>query len=290
MEVLGQVEHRLHGDPGVGVGAPLADLFGGDRAAGLLDPGEAAGAEDGGVLEVDVQHHLTLAARLRLAVVVVRGRGSAGCGPGCRPPSRGVRRGSRSSRAAAAACASAATAASRSRASARSTSPSTRTRPSTPTLSSSMSKWPASAAASLCGFGLLGVEPGDGLVDQPGQLRRADLVGHRGDVQVHERRRLRGQAHGAVRDLAELPRRQLPGQQPGPAAPQPVPALDDLGQVAAPGLGRATHRSGELGDRELRDLRAPLATQRQRPLVPLIDRPHQGLGRVHRDPRGGGLE
>ena len=49
-----------------GLGAPLPDLLGGDRAAGLLEPGQAAGAEDGGVLEVDVQHHLTLATWLRL--------------------------------------------------------------------------------------------------------------------------------------------------------------------------------------------------------------------------------
>jgi hypothetical protein len=49
----------------VGVGAPGADLFGGDRALGLLDPGEAAGTHQGGFGEVDVQHHLTLlAARL----------------------------------------------------------------------------------------------------------------------------------------------------------------------------------------------------------------------------------
>ena len=69
MEVLGQVEDRLDGDLRVGVGAPLADLGGGDRATGLLEPGEPAGAEDGGVLEVDVQHHLATAAvtsRVRL--------------------------------------------------------------------------------------------------------------------------------------------------------------------------------------------------------------------------------
>ena len=59
MEVLGQIEDRLDGDLRVGVGAPLADLGGGDRAAGFLEPGEPAGAEDGGVLEVDVQHHLS---------------------------------------------------------------------------------------------------------------------------------------------------------------------------------------------------------------------------------------
>ena len=41
-------------------------------------------------------------------------------------------------------------------------------------------------------FGLegFGVEPGLGLLDQPVQLGRTDLVGHVRDVGVHERRRL----------------------------------------------------------------------------------------------------
>ena len=62
VDVLGQVEDGLDGDLGVGLGAPLPDLRGGDRAAGLLEPRDPAGAEDGGLFEVDVQHHLTLAA------------------------------------------------------------------------------------------------------------------------------------------------------------------------------------------------------------------------------------
>ena len=49
-----------------GLAHQLPDLLGGDRSRGLLDPGESAGASpdalDGGVLEVDVQHHLTLPA------------------------------------------------------------------------------------------------------------------------------------------------------------------------------------------------------------------------------------
>ena len=39
------------------------------------------------------------------------------------------------------------------------------------------------------GFGLLGVEPGDRLLDQPLQLGGADLVRHVRDVGVDERRR-----------------------------------------------------------------------------------------------------
>ena len=50
-----------------GLAHHVADLCGGDRAAGLLEPGDPAGAEDGGLFEVDVQHHLTLAARARVA-------------------------------------------------------------------------------------------------------------------------------------------------------------------------------------------------------------------------------
>ena len=68
MEVLGEVEHRLNGDLGVGGGAPLADLLGGHRAGCLLEPGHAPGSHECGLGEVDVQHHLTLAATHRPTV------------------------------------------------------------------------------------------------------------------------------------------------------------------------------------------------------------------------------
>ena len=51
VEMLGKVEDRLDRDLGVGVAAPDPDLFGGDRAGGLVDAGESARAEDGGMLE-----------------------------------------------------------------------------------------------------------------------------------------------------------------------------------------------------------------------------------------------
>ncbi len=70
VQVLGQVQNGLDGDLGVGLGAPLPDLLRGDRAAGLLQPGDPAGAEDGGLFEVHVQHHLTLAACAALRVAV----------------------------------------------------------------------------------------------------------------------------------------------------------------------------------------------------------------------------
>ena len=104
----------------------------------------------------------------------------------------------------------------------------------------------ASAAARRSASVGLGVEPGLGLLDQPAQLRRADRVRERRDLGVHERRRRRGQAQGAVGDEREPPRRQLTGLEPGPAAREPVAALDRVGQVAAPGLGGAAHRGGEL--------------------------------------------
>ena len=134
------------------------------------------------------------------------------------------------------------------------------------------------------GLGGLGVEPGRGLLDQPAQLRRADLVRERRDLGVHEPRRVRGQAQGALGDEPQPPRRQLTGLQPGPAPWEPVEPLDRVREVAAPGLGGPAHRRGELDDRELRHLRTPLATQRQAGLVPLIDRPDQRLDRVHRRP------
>ncbi len=108
------------------------------------------------------------------------------------------------------------------------------------------------------GLGLVGVEPGGGFLDQPAQLGGADLVGDRGDVGVHERRRRRGQGHGAVGDVAEPEGLQVTGLEPFPAAPEPVAALDGLGEEAAPGLGGAAQRGGELDHRELRDLRAAL--------------------------------
>ena len=87
------------------------------------------------------------------------------------------------------------------------------------------------------GLGGLGVEPGRGLLDQPTQLRGPDRVRERRDLGVHERRRLRGQAQGAVGDEREPPRRQLTRLDPGPAPREPVAPLDRVGQVAAPGLG-----------------------------------------------------
>ena len=151
-----------------------------------------------------------------------------------------------------------------------------------------MSKCPACAAAWRSASVCVGVEPGFGFLDQPAQLGRADGVREGGDHGVHERRGVRWEAQGAVGDEPQPPRRQLTGLEPGPAVPEPVVALDGVGEVAAPGLGGPPQRGGELGDRELRDLRAALAAQRETGLVPLIDRPDQRVDRVHRRPPGRG--
>ena len=241
------------------------------------------------MFEVDVQHHLALAARV----------GSAGRHVGeveggwlrARLPAAMERRTSRESVEPARSCwwASAATAASRSRASARSRSPSTRTRPVTPTSARSMSKCPASAAASRSASVWLGVEPGLGLLDQPAQLRQPDLVRERRDVGVHERRRFRRQAHGAVSDGGQPPRRQLTRLEPGPAQREPVAALDRVGR----GSGARTRWTGPARrrTRSPRTPRPPGTPSRPAagPLVPLIDRTHQRLTRVHRAHRAAAL-
>src|SRR5680860_1233193 len=62
-DVLGQVDHRLHDHRGLGVGAPAADLVGGDHRAVVLHPGQVqavtgAAAGDGGFGEVHVEDQL----------------------------------------------------------------------------------------------------------------------------------------------------------------------------------------------------------------------------------------
>ncbi len=189
--------------------------------------------------------------------------------------------------------ASAARAVLKSRASARSRSPSTCTVPATVTWARSTSRWRTSAAASRSAS----VWSGSNLavassISRP-ELGGADLVGDRGDVGVHERRRRRGQGHGAVGDVAEPEGLQVTGLESFPAASEPVAALDGLGEEAAPGLGGAAQRGGELDDRELRHLRAPFAAQRQSRLVPGLvprgDRPDHRVAGVHRRPPRGGL-
>ena len=186
--------------------------------------------------------------------------------------------------------ASAATAASRSRASARSRLPSTRTRPVDAHIAQGDVEVPRLGGGEAVGLGLLGVEPGLGLLDQPAQLGRADRARQRRDRGVHQPGRVRGQAQGPLGDEPQPPGRQLPGFEPGPAAWEPVAPFDRVGQEPGPdsvdrpiaAANSITANSATSG--------AAFPTERQAGLVPLIDRLHQRLAGVHRRPHRGGLE
>ena len=236
MEVLGQVDDRLHRDLGVRLGAPGADLFGGDRAAGFLEPGHAANAEDGRVFEVDVQHHLPLAAPEWLLVgSSVRSRVGW---MRARLPTAMARRTSRESVEPRRSCwwASEATAASRSSASARSRSPSTLTRPVTPTSARAMSKCPACAAARRSASVASGSNRA--LASSINRPSSEPILSTRVDVGVHEPGRLRGQADGALGDEPQPPRRQLPLIRASQHPWRRWSALDRVGQVAPDSVER----------------------------------------------------
>jgi hypothetical protein len=198
-----------------GLGAPVPDLGGGDRPRCFLEPGESAGAEDGGVFEVDVQHHLALRARSlvlagdqvesQLCAGEVAGRDGAAYVQGLGRPEEellvGVvgQRGVEVDRVGQVQLALDVHGAGGA------------------DLGQVHVGVPAVRGRPSLGLGLLGVEPGFGLIDEPLELGGADLVRHRRDVGVHERRRFRRQHLGAVGDGTELPRRQLPCFQAGPA-------------------------------------------------------------------------
>jgi len=60
-DVFIEVDHRLHSDLGVGVGAPSLDLVGGEDLAVVLDAGQVetvAGPGDGCFAQVDVEDDL----------------------------------------------------------------------------------------------------------------------------------------------------------------------------------------------------------------------------------------
>ena len=189
VQVLGEVEDRLDGDLRAGLGAPLADLGGGDRATGLLEPGESAGAEDGGVLEVDVQHHLALAAWARLRMFPGELEGLLGAGQIA--DSEGAAdvealggtqeqlvvgvRGDRGLQVQGIGQIDVAVDVDPAR---------------DPGVADPDVEVPGPGSREPVGLGLVGVEPGPGLVDQPVQLGRADPVRHRRNMGVHERRRL----------------------------------------------------------------------------------------------------
>jgi hypothetical protein len=219
VDVVGEIQHRLHRDVGVRVAAPLADLFGSDRTADLLEPGEPAGAKEGGVFEVDVQHHLALVptgpalGRLSGCVCQVKSRlvaGEVAHGDGAADVEGLGRtqqkllvcvRGDRGLQVQGVGQVDIAV----------DLDPARQAR-----VAERDVEVPVPGRGEAFGFSGFGVEPGLGFLDEPAQLGGSDLVRERGDPRVDERGRLRWQADGAVRDERELPRRQVTGYDPGP--------------------------------------------------------------------------
>ena len=118
-------------------------------------------------------------------------------------------------------------------------------------------------------LGLVGHEPGDGLLDEPVELEGPDPVRDVRDVGVDERGRLRGSGRwwrAAIRRAFHAGRSPL--GHPAPQPREPVAQLDGLPEVAAPGVGRQPERGGELGDRELRHQRRTRPGDRRSPVSP----------------------
>ena len=110
--------------------------------------------------------------------------------------------------------------------------------------------------------GSVGHEPGDRLGDQPLQRGDPDAVRERGDLGVHERCRLAGEAEGFLGDPAGPPGLQVAALHPSPDPGQPVLQLHRVRDHAPAGVGGATDGEGELGDAELRDQRRTFAGDR----------------------------
>ncbi len=112
------------------------------------------------------------------------------------------------------------------------------------------------------GVGVGEVEPLDRLGDEPVQLRRADAPGDRGDLRVHERRSLARQGWGGVDgglgDRPGLPRRDLAGLDLCPQAGEAVAQLEGVADELLRRGGRRPEDPAELGDAELRHERRTL--------------------------------
>ena len=270
VDVLVEVDHRLHGDLGVGVAAPLPDLLGVHRTPGVLDPAELAHQRrargDGGVGEVHVHHHLT---RLAGATARVLPGPAAGSRVAASPSSAGIAvtvrgpgprwSGLRSRVSWRRARSPTATARRTSRVSVE------------PELLQGLGAGgdggvevegvgevelavhgagapqrglpgvdgEAAAVGGLAAaaFGLLGHEPADRLRDEPVELGGADLVRDVGDVEVDVRGGLHRQGDGFAGDPAGPPGGQVALGHPGPDAAEPVPEFDGLAEVGLAGLG-----------------------------------------------------
>ena len=264
MDVLGQVQDRLHRHGGVGVAAPGSDLFGGDRArvcsTRASSPAGRARAAS---------------ARWACSTTCRRGTAASGCSPLGRlepPRSRICWPRARSPRAigpahlerlgaSGAAAARSATVGDRDLEVqgvgqvqvARRAGPSRRRRPGPGRCRSAAARrprpgllrpargrtwpWPPPPAASAA--------PARSCAPPAPRAVSTNSAG------------IARQAHGGLGDHPQPPRLQLPGLRAFPAVRQPVEALDALGQEPAPRLRGLAERGGELGDRELRDPRAP---------------------------------
>ncbi len=235
VELLGQVDHRLHRHRGAGDTAPGADLVGVDERAGVRHPGQVqllVGLGVGAVIASSETWTCSTTCRCACGLGVGRVSRSRTSWWRAISPSASERRTSSDAAEPRSASPAAPTesAVSRSRASARSTSASTHTVPSKDTWWVCTCACRPSAAASRRRRRLVRHEPDDRLLDQPVHLGGADPVRERRDLVVDEPRRRRAEGDG------------VRGRSGGPATPaghRPRPGPRCAGAGAA---ARVPHR------------------------------------------------
>ena len=117
----------------------------------------------------------------------------------------------------------------------------------------------------VCGVlqGLVGHEPGDGLLDQPVELRGTDLVGEGRQLDVHVPGGFLGEAQSRGRHPAGPPRLERPGLNADPVAWKAVLQLHRVCDHGTPGVGGPADGQRELGNAEPRHQRSALAREGQ---------------------------
>ncbi len=113
---------------------------------------------------------------------------------------------------------------------------------------------PAVGGGEPSGLGTVGIEPDQGLLDQPVQLCKSDTVREGRDLPVDVRRPVGAQADGRAGDPPGAPRRQVAGPNPRPRPREAVRELDRLRQQRPAGIRGDPQGGCELGDAELPDL------------------------------------